>query len=173
MTEPPSGLPGARTRVAIRSAVPGEGALVLGLVRELADYERLAHEVDATPAMFEAALFGPHPRVFCDLAEADGAVAGFALWFRSFSTFRGRPGLCLEDLFVRPSCRGRGIGRALLAGLARRCRDEGMPRLEWSVLDWNEPALRFYAALGAEPVSGWTRFRLGGQALDRLAEAKA
>ena len=153
----------------IRPAVPGDGGVVLALVRELAAYERLAHEVDATEAMVEAALFGPEPRVFCDLAESDGAVAGFALWFHSFSTFRGRHGIYLEDLFVRPAYRGRGIGRALLAGLARRCRDEDLPRLEWSVLDWNEPALRFYASLGAEPMPGWTRLRLGGEALERLA----
>lgn len=153
----------------IRSALPGDCALILDLVRELAAYERLAHEVDATEAMVEAALFGPDPAVFCDLAEVDGEATGFALWFRSFSTFRGRHGIYLEDLFVRPAFRGRGIGRALLAGLARRCRDEGLPRLEWSVLDWNEPALRFYGSLGAEPMSGWTRLRLGGEALDRLA----
>jgi GNAT superfamily N-acetyltransferase len=153
----------------IRAAVPGDTPLILSLVRELADYERLAHEVDATEAMLETALFGPDPRAFCDLAEVDGAAAGFALWFRNFSTFRGRHGIYLEDLFVRPAYRGRGIGRALLVGLARRCEAEGLPRLEWSVLNWNEPALRFYASLGAEPMSGWTIHRLGGEPLARLA----
>ncbi|WP_375457685.1 GNAT family N-acetyltransferase [uncultured Enterovirga sp.] len=163
----------SREDVSIRPASPGEGALVLSLVRELAEYERLAHEVDATEAMLEAALFGPEARVFCDLAEVDGAAVGFALWFRSFSTFRGRHGLYLEDLFVRPAYRGRGIGRALLVGLARRCEAEGLPRLEWSVLNWNEPALRFYTSLGAEPMSGWTTHRLGGEALSRLAGEEA
>ena len=156
------------TELTLRPAAPGEGAVVLDLVRELADYERLAHEVDATPESFERALFGPNPRAFCELAFWGGEAAGFALWFYSFSTFRGRHGIYLEDLFVRPALRGRGIGRALLARLARRCRDEGLPRLEWSVLDWNEPALAFYRGLGAVPMEGWTVQRLSGAALERL-----
>lgn len=159
--------------LAIRPAVPGDAPLVLTLVRELAAYERLSHEVDATEALIDAALFGHHPRAFCDLAEWAGEPAGFAVWFYSFSTFRGRHGIHLEDVFVRPGCRGRGIGRALLAGLARRCLDEGLARLEWSVLDWNEPALGFYAALGAEPVAGWVRQRLDGEALAVLAGERA
>jgi diamine N-acetyltransferase len=153
----------------IRPAAPADAALVLALIRELAEYERLSDEVDATEAMIAAALFGSNPRAFCDVAEWDGTAAGFALWFYSFSTFRGRHGIYLEDLFVRPAHRGRGIGRALFAGLARRCAAEGLPRLEWSVLDWNEPALGFYRRLGAESLDGWTVHRLSGAALQALA----
>ena len=158
--------------LSIRPAVPGDAPLVLALIRELADYERLAHEVTAAEADVRAALFGPAPRVFCDVAERQGAPAGCAIWFYSFSTFRGRHGIYLEDLFVRPEHRGRGIGRALLAHLARRCLDEGLARLEWSVLDWNEPALRFYRALGAVPMDGWTTQRLDGEELRALGEAR-
>lgn len=156
----------------IRPAAPGDGALIHELVSALADYERLAHEVEATPAQFETALFGPAPRVFCDIAEwqADGRseAAGLALWFYNFSTFRGRHGIYLEDLFVRPAHRGRGIGRALLTGLARRCVAESLGRLEWSVLDWNTPAIEFYRSLGAQPMDEWTVYRLTGSALQQL-----
>ena len=155
-----------------RPARPGDAALVLQLIRELADYERLSHEVDATEAAIDAALFGPAPRAFCDIAEWEDAPAGFAVWFYSFSTFRGRHGIYLEDLFVRPHLRGRGIGRALLAGLAKRCVAEDLPRLEWSVLDWNQPALSFYRALGASTMDEWTVERLTGEALTRLAAAR-
>ncbi|MCC2110708.1 MAG: GNAT family N-acetyltransferase [Hyphomicrobiales bacterium] len=154
----------------IRPARSGEGSLVLGLVRELAEYERLSHEVVADAAGLEAALFGENPRIFCDIAEWDGEPAGFALWFYNFSTFLGRHGLYLEDLFVRPHLRGYGIGKALLARLARRCVDEGLGRLEWWVLDWNEPALAFYRAIGAEPMDEWTVQRVTGDAIRRLAE---
>jgi GNAT superfamily N-acetyltransferase len=154
---------------AIRPARPGDAALVLAFIRELAAYERLAHEVVAGEADIDRALFGENPRAFCDIAEWEGAPAGFALWFYNFSTFRGRHGIYLEDLFVRPEHRGRGIGRALLAGLARRCVAEDLPRLEWWVLDWNEPALAFYRSLGAAPMDEWTVQRLTGEALARLA----
>ena len=153
----------------VHPAAPADVALVLALIRELAEYERLANEVDATEAMIAAALFGASPRAFCEIAEWDGEAAGFALWFYSFSTFRGRHGIYLEDLFVRPAYRGRGIGRALFTSLARRCVAEGLPRLEWSVLDWNEPALGFYRRLGAEAKDGWTVHRLSGPALEALA----
>jgi GNAT superfamily N-acetyltransferase len=156
--------------VTIRPAVPAESGLVLAFVRELAAYERLAHEVDATEEALAAALFGPNPRVFADIALWNGEPAGFALWFYNFSTFRGRHGIYLEDLFVRPAFRGHGIGRALLRHLARRCRAEGLARLEWWVLDWNEPALRFYRSLGAVPMGEWTVQRVTGAALERLAE---
>lgn len=156
----------------IRPAAPGDGALIHELVTALAEYERLAHEVEATAAQFEAALFGSSPRVFCDIAEwrVDGRceAAGLALWFYNFSTFRGRHGIYLEDLFVRPAHRGHGIGRALLAGLARRCVAESLGRLEWSVLDWNTPAIEFYRSLGAKPMDEWTVYRLTGTALQRL-----
>lgn len=157
--------------LAVRSAYPGDAALVLGFIRKLADYEKLAHEVKATEAEIEAALFGPRPRVFCDIAEGEGAPAGFALWFYNFSTFDGRHGIYLEDLYVEPAFRGRGIGGALLARLARRCVDEGLTRLQWWVLDWNAPAIAFYQSLGAEPMADWTVLRVSGAALDRLARA--
>lgn len=152
----------------IRPARPGEGALVLSLVHELADYEKLAHEVDATDAMMERALFGPHPRVFCDLAEWNAEPVGLALWFYNFSTFRGRHGIYLEDLFVRPAVRGRGIGKALLKHLARRCVVEKLARMEWSVLDWNAPSIDFYKAHGAVLMDGWTICRITGEALTAL-----
>jgi GNAT superfamily N-acetyltransferase len=117
------------------------------------------------------ALFTPRPRVFCDLAEWDGAAAGFALWFYNFSTFRGRCGIYLEDLYVRPGQRGRGIGKALLTHLAGRCQAEGLARLEWAVLDWNAPSIGFYESLGALPQSEWTVYRLTGGALQALAAA--
>ncbi|GGE42554.1 N-acetyltransferase [Agaricicola taiwanensis] len=154
----------------IRPARSGEGALVLGLVRELADYEKLTHEVDATEAMMEMALFGSRPRVFCDLAEWNGEVVGLALWFYNFSTFRGRHGIYLEDLFVKPHMRGKGAGKALLRSLAVRCVTEGLTRLEWSVLDWNKPSIDFYITCGAELMDGWTTCRLTGEALKKLGE---
>ena len=154
----------------IRKAEERDVALIFSLIRELAAYERLAHEVDATEADIARALFGPQPRVFADIAEWDGEPAGFALWFYNFSTFRGRHGIYLEDLFVRPDFRSKGLGKALLRHLARRCVAEGLPRLEWWVLDWNEPALRFYRSIGAVPMDEWTVQRVTGDALRALAE---
>ncbi|WP_293867263.1 GNAT family N-acetyltransferase [uncultured Alsobacter sp.] len=154
----------------IRQAVPADADLVFSLVRELADYERLSHEVDATAEMIASALFGPNPRVFCDIAEWNGEGVGFALWFYNFSTFRGRHGIYLEDLFVRPSVRGHGLGKLLLASLAKRCVAENLARLEWSVLDWNEPSIAFYKAQGAVLLDGWTTCRVTGEALWRLAD---
>jgi GNAT superfamily N-acetyltransferase len=140
-------------------------------VRELAAYERLSHEVRASEADIARDLFGPAPRIFCDLAELAGEPVGFALWFYNYSTFRGRHGIYLEDLFVRPQARGRGAGKALLARLARRCLDEGLGRLEWAVLDWNAPAIGFYDRLGAEAASEWTLRRLMDEPLERLARS--
>jgi GNAT superfamily N-acetyltransferase len=157
----------------IRPARPGDSGLVLQFVRELAEYEELLHKVVATEAMIDAALFGAAPRVFCDIAEWDGAPVGLALWFYNFSTFEGRCGIYLEDLFVRPQMRGHGIGKALLGHLARRCRDENLARFEWSVLDWNEPSIAFYKAQGAELMDGWTTCRVSGPALVNLAEFTA
>lgn len=157
----------------LRPAAPGDAAVIMALIRELAAYERLAHEVDADEAAIQAALFGSSPRVSCDIAEWEGAAAGFALWFYSFSTFRGRHGVYLEDLFVRPVFRGRGIGKALLQMLARRCAAENLARLEWSVLDWNEPALAFYRSAGAVALDGWTVHRLTGKALARVAGSRS
>ncbi len=156
--------------LSIRAARPADRDLVFAFVRELADYEKLPHEVDATPAAIERALFAPHPRVFCDIAEWDGLPAGFALWFYNFSTFRGRHGIYLEDLFVRPSFRGKGLGKALLVNLAKRATAEGCARVEWSVLDWNEPSIKFYESLGAKALNEWTVFRLTDEALRRLAD---
>jgi GNAT superfamily N-acetyltransferase len=148
---------------------PEDVAAVAGLVRDLAEYEQAPDEARATDADLHRALFAPSPAVFCDVAEVDGEVVAFALWFLSFSTWLGRHGIYLEDLFVQPAHRGNGIGRALLAGLAERCVARGYGRLEWSVLDWNEPAIGFYRALGAAPMDGWTVHRLAGPALARLA----
>ncbi|MDR4305573.1 GNAT family N-acetyltransferase [Chelatococcus sambhunathii] len=159
--------------VVIRSAAPGDEALVLSLVRELAAYEELAHQVEATEAGLAEALFEGAPRVFCDIAEKDGAPAGFALWFYTFSTFRGRHGIYLEDVFVRPPFRGLGIGRALLERLAARCVAEGLGRFEWSVLNWNAPSIAFYKSLGAVAMDGWTMYRMDGDALARLGTGAA
>jgi GNAT superfamily N-acetyltransferase len=153
----------------IRRARPGEAGLVLSLVRELAEYEKLLHEVDATEAMLDAALFGQTPRLFCEIAEWRGEPAGFAVWFMNFSTFSGRPGIYLEDLFVRPAQRGKGIGKALLAHLAGHCVSNGWTRLQWAVLDWNTPSIEFYQSLGAELMDEWTVCRLTGPALTALA----
>jgi len=154
----------------IRPARAGDAALVLRFIRELAEYERLLHEVKTTEADVEAILFGPAPRAFCDIAELDGEPVGFALWFYNVSTFEGRHGIYLEDLYVSPERRGGGAGKALLAGLARRCRDEGLARLEWAVLDWNAPSIAFYDSLGAAAKTDWITRRLSGEALARLAE---
>ncbi len=154
----------------IRKAEPADASLIFAFVQELAAFEKLTHEVDATRHDIEAALFGAQPRVFADIAEWNGEPAGFALWFYNFSTFRGRHGLYLEDLFVRPEFRSKGVGKALLRNLARRCVAEDLARLEWWVLDWNEPALRFYRSLGAVPMDEWTVQRVTGEALERLAK---
>ncbi|MCP8937203.1 GNAT family N-acetyltransferase [Alsobacter sp. SYSU M60028] len=154
----------------IRPARPEDTADIFALIGELASYERLAHEVDATPEMIAAALFGPDPKVHAEIAELHGEAAGFALWFYSFSTFRGRHGIWLEDLYVRPRHRGRGLGKALMGALAKRCIAEGLPRLEWSVLDWNAPAIGFYKEQGAELMDGWTTCRVTDAGLWRLAD---
>ena len=156
--------------VRVRPAGPDDLATIHGFILDLADYERLAHEVDAAPGDLARDLFGSSPRVFCDLAEIDGAPVGFALWFYNYSTFRGRHGIWLEDLFVRPEHRGAGAGLALLRGLARRCQDEDLARLEWSVLDWNAPAIGFYDRLGALAMDDWTTRRLTGAGLEALAQ---
>jgi len=156
----------------IRTARPGDVPAILGLIRELADYEHARDEVLVTEADLTATLFGPDPAVFAHVAEHDGGeggVAGFALWFVNYSTWTGRPGLYLEDLYVTPAMRRSGLGRALLAELARVCVERGYARLDWAVLDWNAPALKFYAALGAEALDTWRLRRLSGPALAALA----
>jgi len=146
--------------------VPG----VVGLVHELAEYERSPESCTLTEAQLHAALFGPDAVAHCHVAEADGEVVGCAIWFRNFSTWRGVPGVYLEDLFVRPAHRGSGLGRALLAALAGVCAEHGYARLEWQVLDWNEPSIGFYRSLGAVPMDGWTTYRLDGDALAAFAD---
>lgn len=152
----------------IRPARKADARRVHGFILELADYERLSHAVTASLADIESALFGPAPRAHCDIAWRDEAAIGFALWTYNFSTFVGRAGIWLEDLYVKPEARGLGAGKALMAGLARRCRDERLGRLEWAVLNWNAPSIAFYDALGAEAKSGWTTRRLSGAALEAL-----
>ena len=138
------------------------------MIKGLADYEKMADEVVATEAGLREALFGPRPDAEVVIAYADSEPAGFALFFHNFSTFVGRRGLYLEDLFVKPSWRGHGVGKGLLMHLARLAVERGCGRFEWSVLDWNEPAIRFYESLGARPMAGWTIFRVTGEALARL-----
>ncbi|MGE3955142.1 MAG: N-acetyltransferase family protein [Vicinamibacterales bacterium] len=155
---------------AIAPATPTDLSLVLALIRELADYEQLSHEVQATEGMLGDALFGPEAVAHAIIArDAAGTPAGFALYFFNFSTFLGRPGLYLEDLFVRPAFRRRGLGRQLLAHLARIAVDRGCGRMEWSVLNWNALALGVYRAIGAVPMSEWTVQRLTSDALEALA----
>lgn len=156
----------------IRRAQPADMPLIFGLVRELADYEKLGGEVTATRADLAAALFCEAPKVFCEIAERDGEAAGLAIWFYSFSTFRGRHGIWLEDLFVRPRFRRNKIGMALIKSLARRCREENLARLEWSVLDWNEPSILFYKKMGARLMNDWTNARIDGEALQSLGASE-
>jgi GNAT superfamily N-acetyltransferase len=156
----------------IRPARPGDEDLLLGLVRELAEYERAPEAVVATPALLREALFGDSPTAQAVVAEWDGAAAGFALYFFNFSTWLGRPGLYLEDLYVRESMRGRGIGKALLLHLAGIAHGRGCGRMEWSVLDWNAPAIEFYRNLGAVAMDEWTVYRLDAAALERLVEGR-
>jgi len=162
---------------AIRPARPDDVPAILGLVEELAEYEHLRQEAQATADDLTAALFAPSPAVFADVAEVDAdggpVVVGFALWFLNFSTWLGRHGIYLEDLYVQPEHRGGGIGRALLTRLAERCVENGYGRLEWSVLDWNDPAIGFYESLGATPMDEWTVYRLTGDALTALGTPPA
>lgn len=158
--------PGLQIRPASRSDV----TLILELVRELADFEKLLGEVVATEQSLEATLFCDRPYAEVLIAEWEGAPAGFALFFHNYSTFLGRPGIYLEDLFVRPAFRSRGIGEELIRALARETIRRGCGRLEWSVLDWNERAIAFYRRLGAQPMDDWTVQRVTGEALMRLAE---
>ncbi|HET7305503.1 MAG TPA: GNAT family N-acetyltransferase [Segeticoccus sp.] len=154
----------------VRTAAPGDVPELIRLVRELAAYEREPQAATATEADFTAALFpaGGQPVAFAHVAEAGGRVVGMALWYLSFSTWTGRPGIWLEDLFVEPEHRGSGLGKELLLTLARVCVERGYPRLEWWVLDWNEPSIGFYRSLGALSQDEWTTFRVDGEALQRM-----
>src|ERR671917_32264 len=155
--------------VFVREAARDDVPLILSFIRELAEYERLSHEVVVTEESLRENLFGGRRYAEVLIAEHDGDPAGFALFFHNFSTFLGKPGIFLEDLYVKPELWGVGIGRALLVHLAKLARERGCGRLEWSVLDWNEPAIGFYRRIGASPVSGWTVYRLTGEALEELA----
>jgi GNAT superfamily N-acetyltransferase len=156
--------------IRIDAATPEDVPLLLRLITALAEYERMTDQVVAAEADVRASLFGDTPAAEAVIARVGGEAVGFALWFYNYSTFLGRQGLYLEDLFVLPEQRGRGIGRALLIHLARVAVSRNCGRMEWSVLDWNEPAIRFYRSLGAEPMDEWTVFRVTGDALTRLAE---
>jgi GNAT superfamily N-acetyltransferase len=164
----------------IRPARPSDVPVILSLIKELAEYERAAHEVLATEQQLAETLFGPAPAAFVHIAEIDRSpertapeVAGFALWFLNYSTWLGRHGIYLEDLYVRPHLRGGGHGKALLRELARICVERGYGRLEWWVLDWNEPALQFYGSIGAVPMDEWTVHRVTGDALTELADSSS
>ena len=159
--------------VTVRPAAPAEMPQVLAFIRELARYERLEHQVSATEADLTAALCGARPYAEVVFGCLEGVPVGFALFFHNFSTFLGQPGIYLEDLFVRPEARGRGVGEQLLAWLARTALERGCARLDWSVLDWNEPAIGFYRRLGAVALDEWTGFRLSGAALAALAASAA
>src|SRR5262245_41589909 len=152
----------------IRPATPADVPTIVQLIRELAEYEKLLHEVVATEELVHRALFGPRPVVECVVARSGETNVGFALYFHNYSTFLARPGLYLEDLFVRPEYRGRGIGEALLRHLARLAVERGCGRMEWAVLDWNKRAIEFYERMGARGIREWTTYRLAGEALEKL-----
>lgn len=154
----------------IRAATAADVPLILGFIRALATYERAPDAVVATEEGLLRDGFGPHPYYECLIAEYDGKPAGFALYFYNYSTWMGRPGIYLEDLFVHPELRGHGIGKALLQRVAAVAVEKGCQRLQWEVLDWNTPAIDFYAAMGAEFLDEWRNVRVGGEALKRLAE---
>lgn len=159
--------------ITLREATVDDVPVILRCIRGLAEYERLAHECIASEALLRESLFGDSPAAHVVLAMAEGQAAGFALWFRNYSTFLARPGIYLEDLFVFPAFRGRGIGRRLLQHLAKVAVARGYGRLEWAVLDWNVDAIRFYESLGAVPMSDWTTYRVTGSALTALGSARA
>ena len=155
--------------LSIRSATPADLPLIAGFIRDLAEYEKLSHEVRFDEARLGENLFGARPYAEVVIGEIDGSPQGFALFFHNFSTFEGRPGIYLEDLFVRPKARGSGLGKALLAHLAKLCVERNCARLEWWVLDWNAPSIGFYKSLGAKPMDEWTVMRVDGDALAKLA----
>ncbi len=164
-----SGMP-TPPSIAIRPATPEDLPLICALIAELADYEKLAHEVRFDPQTLGQYLFGPRPMAEVVIGEVGGTPQGFALFFHNFSTFEGKPGLYLEDLFVRPEARGAGLGKALLAHLAKLALDRDCARFEWAVLDWNEPSIGFYNALGARAMDDWTVMRVDGPVLMALAK---
>lgn len=158
--------------VVYRKAEKKDCPIILEFVNELAEYEKLAHEVVATPADFAQTMFGDHPKAKALIAEVNGQPAGMALYFYNYSTFQGRPGLYLEDLYVRPQFRGYGIGKQFFKELARIAVTEGCGRFQWSVLDWNQPAIDFYEKLGARATKEWVGMRLEGDEISKLAESQ-
>jgi GNAT superfamily N-acetyltransferase len=166
-------MPSQPTDLVIRPAEEADVPLILSYIRELAHFEKLADRVSATEDQLRRTLFGPRPAAEIFLAELRGNPVGFALFFQTYSTFLAQPGIYLEDLYVRPEARGQGVGRALLARVAKVARDRECGRMEWSVLDWNERAIRFYRNLGAQPLDEWTVYRLPAEAIARLAAEEA
>jgi len=156
----------------IRPATPDDVPAIIDMIRGLAEYEKALDKVENTPDMLRETLFCPSPSVFCHIAVDGERIAGFAIWFVSYSTWLGTHGIYLEDLFVHPAHRGGGHGRRLLAELAGICVERGYGRFEWSVLDWNTPAIDFYRAIGAEPLDEWDRYRLTGPALEKVAAGR-
>ncbi|MEY3374296.1 MAG: hypothetical protein RIT18_927 [Actinomycetota bacterium] len=152
----------------IRPARQEEVGIVLQLIHDLAVYEKAPNEVEATEKELLETIFTSDPKVFCDLVEVDGEIAGMAIWFLNYSTWQGKHGIYLEDLFIKPEYRGRGYGKALLKHLAKICDDKGYGRFQWWVLDWNSPAIEFYRSLGAVAMDEWTVYRVSGQALKEL-----
>lgn len=157
----------------LRNARREDVPLILSFIRELAEYEKLSHEVVATEDDIAQSLFGSSPKAFCVIAEANGEPAGFALCFYNYSTFQGRPGIYLEDLYVKPEFRGRGLGKKFFIHLAQRAMDENCGRIQWWVLDWNEPSIAFYKSMNAIPMEEWTVFRLEGKSIEELAKRVA
>ena len=154
----------------IRPARKDEAPIILQLIRDLAEYEKAPDEVEASEKEIIETIFAENPRVFCDFVELDGVVAGMAIWFLNYSTWQGKHGIYLEDLYVKPEYRGRGFGKKLLQHLASICNERGYGRFQWWVLDWNSPAIEFYRSLGAEAMSEWTVYRISGDPLRRLGE---
>jgi GNAT superfamily N-acetyltransferase len=154
----------------IRPARRDEAAMILQLIKDLAEYEKAPDEVKATEREIMETIFADNPKVFCDFVEIDGDIAGMAIWFLNYSTWQGKHGIYLEDLYVKPEYRGRGYGKALLQHLARICNERGYGRFQWWVLDWNSPAIEFYRSLGAEAMSEWTVYRVSDEPLRRLGE---
>lgn len=155
----------------IRSAQISEAPIILQLIKDLAEYEKAPDEVVATEAELIATIFASNPSVFCEFVEVDGEIAGMAIWFLNYSTWQGKHGIYLEDLYIRPEFRGRGYGKALLEHLAGICNERGYGRFQWWVLDWNSPAIEFYRSLGAEAMSEWTVYRVSGEPLRKLGNS--
>lgn len=154
----------------IRSAEPRDIPEILALIKELAEYEKAPEEAVATADQLHAALFGPAPKVFCEMVEVEGAILGCAIWFLNFSTWQGKHGIYLEDLYIRPEYRGQGWGKKLLQHLAAKCIANDWGRFQWWVLDWNEPSIEFYKSLGAVAMDEWTVYRVSGSALNDLGK---